>query len=217
MAWIDDSIFSYKGNDLVVMLYLVTHMDDKGVCVAGQRTIAKEAGITYASVREALGRLERCGSIVVNQPTAQFTAHFTAHPPTSVTVCNFESYTKQPRKQQRTLQRTLQRTPAVEKLPLEERRKQFYTELIPYVDKQGGVYPAPMVRAFYDYWSEPNPTKTKMLFELKKTWSTAGRLATWARKENIYIKDNNIFDNNILDNNNNMGKNGSKDKEGWQS
>jgi hypothetical protein len=40
-----------------------------------------------------------------------------------------------------------------------------------------------MIRAFYDYWSEPNVAKTKMQYELKRTWDMAGRLRTWNRRE----------------------------------
>lgn len=190
MAWIDNTIFQYKGNNLLVMLFLVTNMNEKGVCAVGLRTIAKEIGITYSAVREAIKRLEKEEAIAQN--TAQFTAQ--------ISICNFESYTKPQRKLQRSLQRTQK-----EVLPLEERIKQFGVELIPYVDTQGGKYPAPMIRAFYDYWSEPNQTKTKMRFELQKTWNTAGRLATWANRNNIIIHDDDNLDdiNNINNKNNN--------------
>ncbi len=172
----------------MVMLFLVTHMDDKGICAVGLRTIAKEIGITYSAVREAIKRLEREEAIAQN--AAQFTAQ--------ISICNFERYTKPQRKLQRSLQRTKKET-----LPLKERIKQFGVELIPYVDTQGGKYPAPMIRAFYDYWSEPNQAKTKMRFELQKTWNTAGRLANWANRNNIIIHD----DNKNLDNNLNINNN----------
>lgn len=40
-----------------------------------------------------------------------------------------------------------------------------------------------MLRAFFDYWSEPNREKTKMRFEQQKTWDTKRRLSTWANRE----------------------------------
>ena len=40
-----------------------------------------------------------------------------------------------------------------------------------------------MLQAFADYWTEPNRSLTRMRFEMQKTWSTALRLATWARNE----------------------------------
>ena len=64
-------------------------------------------------------------------------------------------------------------------LSLNERQRDFYNELIPYLDK----YTPELVRSFYDYWSEPNQTGTKMRRELEKTWDTGKRLARWQRSE----------------------------------
>ena len=65
-------------------------------------------------------------------------------------------------------------------LSLQKRAKIFYDSLIPFLSD----YPKEMVRAFYDYWSEPNKSKTKMRFEIERTWETSRRLATWARRDN---------------------------------
>ena len=61
--------------------------------------------------------------------------------------------------------------------PLEERKKDFENELKQYVPKFG----KDMVFAFFDYWSEPNKSGTRMKFETKDTWCLAGRLRTWER------------------------------------
>jgi len=61
---------------------------------------------------------------------------------------------------------------------IEERQKDFYNLLRPYVNK----YPEEMLTAFYNYWSEPNRSRTKMRAELEKTWDLPRRLATWNRK-----------------------------------
>ena len=68
--------------------------------------------------------------------------------------------------------------------PIQERKNNFYSSLVPYVDKYGKS----MVREFYDYWSEMNRSETKMRFELQKTWEVGKRLATWANKEPIRDK-----------------------------
>ena len=60
-----------------------------------------------------------------------------------------------------------------------ERQKAFYDTLRPYVNK----YPKDMLRAFYDWWSEPNRSRTKLRVELEKTWDLSRRLATWNRKD----------------------------------
>lgn len=66
---------------------------------------------------------------------------------------------------------------------LDSRSRMFYNSLIPYLDKYDKV----MLRKFYNYWSEPNRSKTKMRFELEKTWDVGRRLATWkARDDNDF-------------------------------
>lgn len=65
-------------------------------------------------------------------------------------------------------------------LSLSDRTNIFKEELIPFVEKYG----KDMIFAFFDYWSEPNSTGTKMKRELQKTWNTAGRLRTWERISN---------------------------------
>lgn len=62
---------------------------------------------------------------------------------------------------------------------LAARSKEFEKSLIPYI----GTYSKEMIREFADYWTEPNKSKTKMLFEMKPTWDTSKRLATWARND----------------------------------
>lgn len=44
-------------------------------------------------------------------------------------------------------------------------------------------YPEQLLADFFSYWSEPNKRKTKMRFELQKTWDLSRRLATWARND----------------------------------
>ena len=62
---------------------------------------------------------------------------------------------------------------------LEMRKKTFIDSLAPFASNYGNE----MLNAFADYWTEPNRSLTRMRFEMQKTWSTALRLATWARNE----------------------------------
>ena len=66
------------------------------------------------------------------------------------------------------------------RLSLSDRTKKFKEELTPFVEKYG----KDMIFAFFDYWSEPDKAKNKMRCEMQKTWSTAGRLRTWERRNN---------------------------------
>lgn len=65
---------------------------------------------------------------------------------------------------------------------LEGRKEDFYNSLIPFVTQYG----KDMVRAFFDYWSEPNKSNSKMRYELERTWDLARRLGTWASRDNQF-------------------------------
>ncbi|MGX8702821.1 MAG: hypothetical protein ACSW8H_00045 [bacterium] len=69
--------------------------------------------------------------------------------------------------------------------PLSLRSKKFAETLKPFSEKEGGKYPREMLVAFYRYWTEPNRSKTKMRFELEKTWDVARRLNYWASRETV--------------------------------
>ena len=62
---------------------------------------------------------------------------------------------------------------------LETRRETFIDSLAAF----SSIYGNEILQAFADYWTEPNRSLTRMRFEMQKTWSTALRLATWARNE----------------------------------
>ena len=61
---------------------------------------------------------------------------------------------------------------------LEERRKKFYEDLVPFLDKG---YSREMLRAFFNHWAQVNEGGTKMHWENQKTFEIARRLATWKR------------------------------------
>jgi hypothetical protein len=64
---------------------------------------------------------------------------------------------------------------------IDKRSELFKSDLKEFIKK----YPGEMLKDFFDYWTEPNPSKTKMRFELQKTWELSRRLATWAGRQNI--------------------------------
>jgi hypothetical protein len=49
-------------------------------------------------------------------------------------------------------------------------------------------YDKKILEGFIDYWTEPNKSKTKMKFELNKTWSTNLRLKNWAANQKKWGK-----------------------------
>ena len=60
-----------------------------------------------------------------------------------------------------------------------DRKLKFASSLEPFLS----MYGRPMLKEFYDYWTEPNKSQTKFRQELEKTWSLERRLETWAKKD----------------------------------
>ena len=54
---------------------------------------------------------------------------------------------------------------------------EFKDELSKFADR----YSTDMLNDFFEYWTEPNKSHTKMLFETKQTWDTSRRLSRWER------------------------------------
>lgn len=74
--------------------------------------------------------------------------------------------------------------PDLKKIELEKKQRQFYQSLVPFVNEYGKE----MIRAFYDYWSEPNKSGTKIRWELEKTWDLKKRLDRWRLNEDKFSK-----------------------------
>ena len=54
-------------------------------------------------------------------------------------------------------------------------------KFIKQVNDYSGEYDDDLLEAFIDHWTEPNRSNTKMLFELKQTWSLGRRLSKWEK------------------------------------
>lgn len=61
---------------------------------------------------------------------------------------------------------------------MKSRERMFYNMLIPFVK----TYGREMIREFFDYWSEPNKSHSKMRFEQERTWDLSRRLQTWKKR-----------------------------------
>lgn len=61
---------------------------------------------------------------------------------------------------------------------MKSRERIFYNALIPFVK----TYGREMIREFFDYWSEPNKSHSKMRFEQERTWDLTRRLQTWEKR-----------------------------------
>ena len=74
---------------------------------------------------------------------------------------------------------------------VEALQQAFSESLTPFRDK----YPAEMLEAFCDYWAaplqNPKPSQVKagilLKYQTQETWSLAGRLRTWAKRDSAYL------------------------------
>lgn len=48
------------------------------------------------------------------------------------------------------------------------------------------IYGKDICNKFYLYWSEPNKSKTKLRYEMEKTWDVSRRLANWANRDKAF-------------------------------
>jgi hypothetical protein len=66
----------------------------------------------------------------------------------------------------------------------EEKEIVFKSEVFEFLEK----YNEKMLNNFISYWTEKNKSKTKMRFELEKTFEVSRRLVTWANRDNEFNK-----------------------------
>lgn len=46
-------------------------------------------------------------------------------------------------------------------------------------------YPEEMKAAFVSYWTEPNKSRTRVRYQMEKTWDTSRRLSLWASRDKV--------------------------------
>ena len=188
----------------------------RGQFVTSRSTICAESGLTPREYRTAIKRLVECGAILT-ETTNAFTlvtiCNYESYQQQEVMSDQQKTNERPTSDQQKTNERpqlknirieedkeelsltnvresekkvaTVVATPPQELM--KARLDKFYKSLIPYVE----TYGREMVRDFYNYWSEPNKSKTKFRAELQPTWDVNRRLATWAKYDSIYGRANN--------------------------
>ena len=67
---------------------------------------------------------------------------------------------------------------------IDRREDIFKSEIFEFTEK----YNETMLNKFCGYWTEKNKSKTKMRFELEKTFEVSKRLATWASRDKDIVK-----------------------------
>lgn len=182
MIKLDDDILSKfsRPRDGLILVYLKAKAVDDVITTTYQQ-IANDTDYSLKQIRSSLSVLESQGQ-TKGRPRAGLGVE--------ITICNIENY-----KSKKSLQGRLRADLGQTNDRVEKRKADFYNSLIPYLKQ----YPKEMIRAFFDYWSELNKSRTKMRFENEKTWETSKRLVTWANNEKEYGKRNSNNRNSTAD------------------
>jgi hypothetical protein len=163
-----------------------------GQIITSYERLSAETNLSVQTIRTCINRLKS-----TNEITTKSTSHYTI-----ITICNYEFYqtgseesnkqnntpnNDQITSQQQTTNKQLTTTKEINKEINKEEyigkiQNEFYQSLIPFVSEFGKE----MIREFYDYWSEPNKSQTKIRYQLEKTWDTHMRLLRW--KKNNFKK-----------------------------
>ena len=151
----------YQNPDMVrLYLHLLLTADKEGNVNVSVRELTDILGIPTQTVRTCIKNLTKIG--LVNKSANK----------SLMTICDYENYTNPKKATSKVAPKPLTDPQA----NLDKRRDTFTEKLRPYVQ----IYGRDMINDFWKYWTEPNKSKTRMRFELEKTWDLNLRLQRWA-------------------------------------
>ena len=190
MIQLDDEILAVLNGNANMehfFLYLLLESND-GVLQKSYAEIENDTGLSVQTIRNCLAKFKQAEICLTD--TNKVTRRGTTRNVLQITVCDIERYitSKKPKKQARNKdddkgeQPKTAITVAEKQVNMEQRKKDFGLTLQPYVEQYGRQ----MLSDFFRYWTEPNKSGTKMKFELERTWSVSGRLATWAGNQRVF-------------------------------
>lgn len=162
----------------------------RGQLVTTRQQISRDLGLTEQQVRTVISKL-----ILTHEINQQTTNKFTI-----ITICKYDSYQPSKPTLQPTLQPTNNQQITSNIRSKEIKEKDNNINIIIQKEKSGtdiekrmesfretlsqfrSQYSSVMLEEFFSYWSEPNKSKTKMRYELERTWDTSRRLQYWERR-----------------------------------
>ena len=139
---------------------------DVGEFITGRITASEELYLKPSTIYKRLQKLKSQGYIDISSTTKN----------SLITVVNYKSYQLNEKPKKRNLNTV---------------SNKFLIEVSAFKE----LYSVEMLEDFVDYWTEPNKSKTKLRYELQKTFDIARRLKTWSKNESKFgTKKNNIMD-----------------------
>jgi len=133
---------------------------DVGEFITGRISASEELHIKPSTIYKRLQKLKQQGYIGLRSCTKN----------TLITVINYKSYQLD--------------TKPTKKRDLQNVTYKFIEETSNFFE----LYSVDMLEAFTDYWTEPNRSKTKLRYEMQKTFDIGRRLKTWSKNESKFSK-----------------------------
>jgi len=168
----------------------------RGQILTGLNSLNEKTGISIRTLRTCLDRLEKTKEID-RQTTNKYSI---------ITICNYESYQGEKlnsdkhndkqltsKRQASDKQATTNNNEENKKNDNNEKKEEelkvralIFKNLIR-DNKQN--YSNEILKAFYEYWIEPNKSKTKMRFEAEQFFDILRRLSTWSKRDDRFNKN----------------------------
>lgn len=155
----------------------------KGQIITGLHSLNSKTHISIRKLRTCLDRLEKTGEIDI-QTTNKYSL---------ITICKYDTYQyvydgsdKQNDKPATSKRQATDNKQDIKIIDIKKKEEEREKRSLAFKKELGmfqTVYPIQMLKDFYEYWTELNPSKTKMRFELQTTFEIKKRLVTWAGKE----------------------------------
>mgnify|MGYP000892628704 CR=1 FL=1 len=168
---------------------------NRGQLITGRNSLAEATGISQQTVRTCLNRLKSTSEITIK----------TTNKYSVITILKYEDYQSingtinQEINQQTRTQLTNNQPTTNHKQEYKESKEVknkeeelkarsmiFKNQVLEFKNKYQAI---PTLKEFYEYWSEPNKSRTKMRFELQQTWDLSRRIEKWAKQESVFSKN----------------------------
>ena len=172
-----------------------------GIVVFSEQFFRKKFHISYKKVLKVLEFYSERGRIFIEISNGKRLSEITLNCPKLKDLCDEYAKRKVRTKSEQTPKPSTDKIPPQEEdkdkdkdkeidKEREKREEKFRTQLKNYYKKP---YSGEMLKEFFEYWTEPNKSRTLMRFELETTWDLKKRLARWDKNNGKFTKNTGDF------------------------
>lgn len=190
LKWWIDILLAVNHEDKKVNIGVKLIECKRGQCIMSLQNWAKRWNVSKGAARNFLELLKKDGMIHTENISIS----------TRITVCNYDNYqgsahsSKMHEKRVENGWKTDEDpnnnddnyNKRVDHLNSEDNLKKKESELKESIEPFIPIYGKDICNKFYLYWSEPNKSKTKLRYEMEKTWDVSRRLANWANRDKAF-------------------------------